>query len=138
MAFQSDGALEGWPLDKDLILCTKTWVTYTLRNVVNVYRSEHIFFFFLGLHPWHMELPRLEFESELQLSAYATATAPRNPTCVCDLHHSLWQHWMFSPLSEARDQTCFLMNTSQVLNPLSHKRNSYYSNFLNIFFNIHV
>ena len=32
------------------------------------------FFVFLGLHPWHMEVPRLEAESELQLVAYATAT----------------------------------------------------------------
>ena len=31
------------------------------------------FFFFLG--PWHMEVPRLGEESELQLPAYATATA---------------------------------------------------------------
>ena len=33
------------------------------------------FFFFLGQHLWHMEVPRLEVESELQLPAYATATA---------------------------------------------------------------
>ena len=28
---------------------------------------------FLGLHPWHMEVPRLGVESELCLLAYATA-----------------------------------------------------------------
>ena len=28
------------------------------------------FVFFLGLHPWHMEVPRLGVESELQLLAY--------------------------------------------------------------------
>ena len=33
------------------------------------------FFGFLGLHPWHMEVPRLGVESELHLPAYATATA---------------------------------------------------------------
>ena len=32
-------------------------------------------FCFLGLHPQHMEVPRLGVESELQLLAYATATA---------------------------------------------------------------
>ena len=26
------------------------------------------FFFFLGMHLWHMEVPRLEAESELQLT----------------------------------------------------------------------
>ena len=34
---------------------------------------------FLGLHLWHMEIPRLGVESELQLSANATAIATRNP-----------------------------------------------------------
>ena len=29
------------------------------------------FFVFLGLHPWHMEVPRLGVKSELQLSATA-------------------------------------------------------------------
>ena len=33
------------------------------------------FFFFLGPHPWHMEGPRLGVQSELQLLAYARATA---------------------------------------------------------------
>ena len=51
------------------------------------------FFFalFLGPHPRHMEVPRLGVESELQLSAYTTATATRDPSCVFDLHHSSWQ-----------------------------------------------
>ena len=37
------------------------------------------FFFsvFLGLYLWHMEVPRLGIESELQLPAYTTATATR-------------------------------------------------------------
>ena len=34
------------------------------------------FFFFLGPHLLHMEVPGLEVESELQLLAYTTATAP--------------------------------------------------------------
>ena len=29
-------------------------------------------------------------------------------------HHSLWQHQMLNPLSEARDQTHILLDTSQV------------------------
>ena len=35
-------------------------------------------FVFLGLHPWHMEVPSLGVESELQLPAYTTATATQN------------------------------------------------------------
>ena len=33
------------------------------------------FFFFFWPHPWHMEVPRLGVELELQLPTYATATA---------------------------------------------------------------
>ena len=45
-------------------------------------------------------------------------------SCVCDLYHSSRQHQILNPLSETRDQTCILMDTSWVLNPLSHNGNS--------------
>ena len=52
-----------------------------------------VFFFFLnlflGLHMWHVEVPRLGVQLELQLPAYTTATAMPAP----------------NPLSEARDRT---------------------------------
>ena len=51
-------------------------------------------------------------EMELQLLAYATAR--QDPSCVCDLNHSAWQCRILNPLSEARDQTCILMDTSQI------------------------
>ena len=47
----------------------------------------HSSFFFLGLHMQHMEVPRPGAESELQLLAYATATAPSDPSHVCSLRH---------------------------------------------------
>ena len=61
------------------------------------------FFFFLGLYLWHMEIPRLGVELELQLLAYTTAMAMPDPSHVCDLHHSSWQHQILNPLSEAGD-----------------------------------
>ena len=69
---------------------------------------------FLGPHLQHMEVPRLGVESELKLLAYVTATATRDPSCVCDLHHSSWQNQIFNPLSEARDWIGILMDTTQV------------------------
>ena len=60
------------------------------------------FLFFLGLHPQHMEVPRLGVESELQLPACATATATPDPSQVCYLHHGLQQCQILNPLSEAR------------------------------------
>jgi len=59
-----------------------------------------------------MEIPRLGVESELQLLAYATATATRDPSHICD--HSSWQCWIPNPLSKTRDQTHILMDTSGI------------------------
>ena len=59
-----------------------------------------LFFFFLGLHMQHMEVPRLEVEPELRLPAYTTATATPDPSHICDLHHSSQQHQILNPLSE--------------------------------------
>ena len=70
-----------------------------------------ILFFFLRLYLQHMEVPRLEIESELQLPAYTTATATLDLSHICDLQCSLWQHQILYPLSEARDQTCILTDT---------------------------
>ena len=46
------------------------------------FEEAYLFFFFrfLGPHPWHIEVPRLGVESELQVPAEATATATRDPS----------------------------------------------------------
>ena len=67
----------------------------------------------------HMEVTRLGVEL---LPAYATAMP--DLSCICDLHHSLWQCWILNSLNEARDPTHTLMDKSQVLNLLSHIGNS--------------
>jgi len=72
-----------------------------------------------------MEIPRLGVESELQLLACTTATAMPDLSRICNLHHSSRQRWILNPLSEARDQTHILMDTIQVLNPLSHNGNAH-------------
>ena len=51
-------------------------------------------------------------QSELRPPVYTTAT--QYLSCICDLHHSPWQHWILNPLSKARDWNCNLMDTSQV------------------------
>ena len=82
-------------------------VTEKLNWCIRVFVSLFVFAF-LGPHLWHMEVSRLGVESELQLWAYATATATQDLSCVCDLHHSSGQGQVLNPLSEARDQTCIL------------------------------
>ena len=61
-------------------------------------------YFSLRPHLWHMEVPRLGVKSELQLPTYTTATATRDSSQVCDLHHSSQQRQILNPLSKARDQ----------------------------------
>ena len=46
--------------------------------------------------------------------AYATAIVTPDPSHICNLHHSLPQHWILNQLSEARDRTHILMDTSQI------------------------
>ena len=65
----------------------------------------------------HMEVPGLGGENG------AAATARPDPNCIYDLRHSLRQCWILKLLSEARDGTLILMDTSQVPNLLSHNRN---------------
>ena len=62
-----------------------------------------------------MEDPRLGVKSEAQLPAYATATATWDMSHICDLHYSLQQHQIPDPLSEARDWTLILTDSSQIL-----------------------
>ena len=91
-------------------------------------------FVFLGPYPQHMEVPRLRVKLELQLPAYTRATTTRDPNHICDLHHSSHQCQIVNPLSEARDWTHVLMDSSQICVPLSHDGNSWNDGFL--FFNI--
>ena len=83
-----------------------------------------LFIVFLGLHSQHMQVPKLGVKLKLQLPAYTTATATPYPSCIFDLCCSLQQCQILNPLCEARDWICILVNTSQVLNPLSQKGNS--------------
>ena len=64
--------------------------------------------------PAAYRISRLGVESELQLPAYTTATATRDPRHVCDPHHSSRQHRIPNPVNGARDWTHILMYTSPV------------------------
>ena len=51
-------------------------------------------------------------------ASLATATAIQDPSYVCDLHHSSWQCQILNPLSETRNGTCVLMETSRIRNSI--------------------
>ena len=75
-----------------------------------IYYYYYYYYCFLGPHSWHMEVPRIGVELELQLLANATATATLDPRRVCDLHYSSWQYQILNPLIEA----CILMDASWI------------------------
>ena len=61
-------------------------------KIHSVLYSDFFFFVFLGLKPWHMEVPRLGVESEPQLLAYTAATAVPDLSHISNLYHSSRQH----------------------------------------------
>ena len=67
-----------------------------------------------------MEVPCQGVKLKLEPPAYATVTAMPDPSCIC----SSKQLWILNPPSRGRDRTRMLMDTSWVLNLLSHNRNS--------------
>ena len=93
------------------ILCRDFFLIYLF---IFIFFLFFYFFCFSGLPLWHMEVSRLEVKLELQLQAYITTMAMPDLSHICDLHHSSRQHWILSPLSKARNQTCYLVITSQV------------------------
>ena len=88
----------------------------------NVALSTFFSLFFLGLHPWHREVPRLGVQSELHLPAYVTSTAMPDPSDICDLWHSFGiagslTHWARPGIEPASSPTL-----CRVLNPLEPQR----------------
>ena len=73
-------------------------------------------FFLFRAAPMSYGSSQLGVKSEQQLQAYTTSTQIWDPSCICDLCHSMWQSLILNPLSEARDQTHIFTDTSQVLN----------------------
>jgi len=72
-------------------------VILLLGSALTCYPSPGNFFFFffcfLGPCLRHMEVSRLGIKSELQLTAYATATAMQDPSLICDSRQLLVNKW---------------------------------------------
>ena len=99
--------------------CYLNWVGWS-KELGNASLPKHRYF--LGVHPQHMGVSKLEVESELQLPAYSHSNTGSEPHL--DLHHSSQQCRILNSLSQVRDRTRILTDTSQVCNPLRHNRNS--------------
>ena len=120
------GGLVSPPLTLTLVLrlrCdyVETWSPYLAANQYSM--AFFFFFFFFCPYLWHMEGARRWFELWLQLPASTTVTATPDPSHVCDLCCSLWEHWILNPLRPGiKPISSWILRW--VLNPLSHNRDS--------------
>ena len=74
--------------------------------------------------PNFMKFKPKDFKWRYSVWTYTTATATWDPSHICNIHCSSQQCQILNPLSKTRDWTRILMDTSWVLNTLSHDRNS--------------
>ena len=74
------------------------------------------FFFFLLLRATHRAYGSSQARSGIgaQPLAYTTATTTQDLSRIFDLHCSLQQCQILNPLSEPRNRTCILVDTSQI------------------------
>ena len=79
------------------------------------------FFFFLGKKAYGSSQTR----GRIVATAASLHHSNTDPSHICDLCCSSQQTQILNPLSKAQDWTNNLMDTSQVLNPLSHNRNTH-------------
>ena len=93
-----------WPKQKPIYIVSKSLST--------IYFISFLFICFSGSHLGHMDIPRLDFEWELQLPAYATARSTPDLSHIYNLHYILRQSQIFNSLSKARDQTLILTETT--------------------------
>ena len=72
------------------------------------------FFFLLQTKQWNRDVPRLGVESEVYLPKHKTKGGRPGASHICEPHHSSWPRQTLNPLSEGRDETCVLLDTSQI------------------------
>ena len=93
-------ALGNWSSDVDILSGGLSYPRF-----FGVCLFVFVCFVFLGLHLWHMEVPRLESESELQLPNYTTTTATLDPSHIFDLHCNLQQRPILKPTKWGQGST---------------------------------
>ena len=61
-----------------------------------------------------MEVPRLGVNQSHSCWPIPQSQQLRDPSHICKLHHSSWQHWIPNPRSKAQDRTHILMDSSRI------------------------
>ena len=104
--------------------CIKSTHGGTPETHVNLKLEQTFWCCFVCVGVEHMEVARLG--SHYQAYVTVTATATQDLSRICNLRSSLWQRQILNPLSEARDLTYILMDTTRLHNLLSHSGSSRY------------
>ena len=102
-------------------------------NLCQVIRlMERFHFFFLRTAPVACGISQAR--GHIRAAGTSLHHSHRNagPSHICDLHHSLQQRQILNPLSKARNQTHILIDTSWILNLLSHTGNSQWKDFFTL------
>ena len=105
-----------------LIIFLKLFAT-TENNHTTFVIPIFFFFFLFGPHLWHMEIPRLGVESELQLPAYTIAPATPDPATSVTCTAACSNTGSLTHSARPGIESTFLWTQGLVLNPLSHNRN---------------
>ena len=108
------------PQGCQLVLITDEPRWQLLLYVLESFYVFTVWFFFFPCMaiPVAYRIPGLGVELELHHSHSYARSEPH-----CKLHLTLRQHQTLNTLRDARDRTHILVDTSRVLNPLSHNRN---------------
>ena len=76
--------------------------------------STQFFFFFCFFRAVPMAYGGSQARGRIEAASLHHSAAMRDPSLICNLHHSSWECWIPSPLSKARDLTCILMDPKWV------------------------
>ena len=98
---------------------------WTFRVLPTWFYSLNFFFRLFFFRPTPMAYEGSQDRCWIGAAASSFCHSHSNKGSERHLHHGFWQCQIFNPLSEARDWTLILMDSSRVLNSPSHNRNSY-------------
>ena len=99
--------------------------TFLLSRGYRILGFVFVLFFllvFVGLHPWHMEVPRLGVESELHTCQFTSQPQQRQMWAGCATHTTAHSHaGSLIHWARARDWTHILMDNSPLLGSLPYE-----------------
>ena len=73
-----------------------------------------VLFCLFRVSPMAYEISQAQGQIRASAAGLHHSHSMQDLSCICDPHHSLWQHQIPNPLSEARYQTHILIDTHQI------------------------